>query len=149
LNESIVLSSPIREPTTADASTTDDNNPQCCLDPLEDALIQFLQVYQGIPLEERPFKLQCLNQRYESDILQEIGAALSKNNKNSSLPFLENNEMKYNIPINAPDNVPIKLDWNVIDFFTDSTADESGGVLADKDMELWNSTIQDFLVFDD
>jgi len=146
LNESILLSSPTSEPTTTDASTTEDNNPQFCLDPLEDALIQFLQVYQSIPLEERPLKLQCLNQRYESDLLQEIGSALSKNNKNSSLPFLEN-EMK-NIPIHQ-ENVPIKLDWNVIDFFTDSTADESGGVLADKDMELWNSTIQDFLVFDD
>jgi len=142
LNDSILLS-PTSSPTAAAA--TDENNHQSCLDPLEDALIQFLQVYQGIPQEERPLKLQCLSQRFESELLQEIGVALSKeDNKNYSLPFLENN-----IPMNAQDNVPIKLDWNVIDFFTNSTADESAGVLADKDMELWNSTIQDFLVFDD
>jgi len=127
--------------------------PSPCLDPLEDALRLFLQAYQAVPAEERPLKLKCLSQKYETSLIQEIGVGLSAN-KHNSLPFMENNVMpKENIekPNHlSVENVPVKLDWNVLDFFTNSTADEAGGVLlADKDMEIWNSTIQDFLVFDD
>jgi len=121
-----------------------------CLDPLEDALKQFLLVYQGIPVEERPLKLKCLSHRYEPALIEEIGGVLSEKNP---FPILEN-EIPGNISPgekkNSVENVPVKLDWNVLDFFTSSTSDESGGVLlAEKDMELWNSTLQDFLVFDD
>jgi len=122
-------------------------------DPLEAALRQFLQVYQDIPAEDRPLKLKCLSQRYDTSLVQEIGMALSDKNSHS-LPFLANYENKENNEKNSVttmENVPIKLDWNVLDFFTNSTCtgDDVGEVLADKDMELWNSTLQDFLVFED
>jgi len=137
-------------PLTSIPTVSSPTSTNSSLDPLEDALRQFLHVYQAIPAEERPLKLKCLSQKYESSLIQEMGEVLSeKNQKNTStysLPFLENSEMKNSMEKNSVENVPVKIDWNVLDLFTNSAP---CGLLADKDMEIWNSTLQDFLVFGD
>jgi len=139
---------------SAPAVVSSTPTPNACLDPLEGALRQFLQVYQSIPVEERPLKLKCLSSKYEPALIEEIGGVLSEKNSNNILPNLEINEK--GIPVNNLEKkfvetiLPVKVDWNVLDFFTNSTlSDESaGGVLmAEKDMELWSSTLQDFFGF--
>jgi len=145
---------------------------------IEDALVELLQAYTATPEEQRPHKIRSIKEGLSPAnqvALQELGGLFSLNSQNS-LPNSEKIESANSNACFQPTSQPpqhstvegncdekaIKtegvvsddkaqqsMDFNFLDFFSTKSIDPHSGSLQEKDLDLWSSTVQDFLVFDD